>query len=472
MINFKNTYSKLPERFFERVNPAKFKNPSLISFNYKLAYELGINADGVSEDELALIFSGQKILDGMESISTAYAAHQFGHFVPQLGDGRAHLLGEVNGFDIQLKGSGQSRFSRNGDGRSALGPVIREYLVSEAMFYLGVPTTRALCAVTSGEDVYRSEVEPGGIFTRIAPSHIRVGTFQYFASRNDLEGLKILLDYSIKRHYPELNEIEDESLKSLKFIQAVAEAQAKLVSKWMALGFIHGVMNTDNFSIAGFTIDFGPCAFMDEYKENKVFSSIDRNARYAYNNQINIAQWNLLRLAECLLPLIDNDNDISISKVEEMFPAISKKFEKEYLKSMGEKFGINNPIETDKIIITEFLNYLEEEELDFTLGYRKIKDLYNGDTSFYPNVFKLEKFLEIWKTRVSDVSNLDLINPLYIPRNHQIERAIVKARKGDYKIFNDLKELLQNPFTENIQYSEYAIPPKPEERVTQTFCGT
>lgn len=472
MINFLNSYSKLPERFFERVNPAKFKDPKLISFNYELASELGIKTEGVSEEELAMVFSGQKILPGSGPISMVYAAHQFGHFVPELGDGRAHLLGEVNGFDIQLKGSGRSRFSRNGDGRSALGPVVREYLLSEAMFHLGVPSTRALAVVATGEDVYRNNIGPGGVFTRVAPSHIRVGTFQYFAYNNDIDGLKQLLEYSISRHYPELEAIGSLSHRALSFIKSVGDAQAKLISKWMSFGFIHGVMNTDNYSIGGFTIDFGPCAFMDEYYENKVFSSIDRNGRYSYNNQINIAQWNLLRLADCLLPFIDENNDRAISKVQEIFPTIAQQFDNEYLKSMGSKFGISNVIDSDKKIVDEFLNYLEEEELDFTLAFRNLIDLFNGKTCFYPNVSKLESFMKKWKNRVTDVTNLNSINPLLIPRNHQIERAIVQANIGDYKIFNDLKEALKTPFSKSTPYAEYAIPPKVNERITETFCGT
>ncbi|MBT7610733.1 MAG: YdiU family protein [Bacteriovoracaceae bacterium] len=472
MINFFNSYSKLPERFFERVSPAKFKNPKLISFNYKLAAELKIDVEGVSEKELALIFSGQKILSGSEPISTAYAAHQFGHFVPQLGDGRAHLLGEVNGFDVQLKGSGQTPFSRNGDGRSGLGPVIREYLVSEAMYHLAVPTTRALSAVTTGENVFRQNVEPGAVFTRIAPSHIRVGTFQYFACHNDFEGLKELLAYSINRHYPNLEAIESLPLRVISFIQSVGDAQAKLISKWMALGFIHGVMNTDNYSVGGFTIDYGPCAFMDEYKEHKVFSSIDRHGRYSYKNQIHIGQWNLLRLADCLLPLIDENKDVAISKVEKIIPTIIEKFDNEYLKSMGSKFGILNIIDSDKTLVNDFLSYIEEEELDFTLAFRNLIDLFNGKTCFYPNISKLESFIQKWRNRVTDVSSLNTINPLLIPRNHQIERAIVQANNGDYKIFNDLKKALQAPYSENSQYSKYVIPPKLDERITETFCGT
>ncbi len=296
MISFNNSYSKLPDIFYERVKPASFSGPKLLMFNEDLAKELKIDFESSTEERLAQVFSGQELLEGSEPLAQAYAAHQFGHFVPQLGDGRAHLLGETQGLDIQLKGSGQTRFSRRGDGRSALGPVVREYIVSEAMHALGVPTTRALAAVLTGEQVYRGEQEPGGVFTRVASSHLRVGTFQYFMAREDKESLRILMNYAIDRHYPDLSSEEDESKKALQFLKEVGKRQAELIAHWMSLGFIHGVMNTDNFSVAGITIDFGPCAFMDEFRENKVFSSIDKNGRYAYSNQIAIGQWNILRL--------------------------------------------------------------------------------------------------------------------------------------------------------------------------------
>lgn len=469
MTPFNNSYTKLPERFFERTNPEEFLNPKLIQFNHELAIELGINLKG---ENLELIFSGQKLLKGCEPIAMAYAAHQFGHFVPQLGDGRALLLGEINGFDIQLKGSGQTRYSRNGDGRSALGPVIREYIVSEAMFKLGVPTTRALAAVLSGENVFRNTQEPGGIFTRVSPSHIRVGTFQYFAHNEDREGLEILLNYSIARHYPELSKIDDLSTRALAFIKAVGTAQASLISKWMSFGFIHGVMNTDNYSVGGFTIDYGPCAFMDEYKENKVFSSIDKNGRYSYKNQIEIGQWNLLRLVDCLLIFIDEDIDSAIAKVKSMISPILENFENKRWEQMAPKFGISDYQKTDDLLMKEFLQYLEDEELDFTLSFRNLFELFHNRSDYFPKNSTLENFILKWKKRVKSVEELNSINPLFIPRNHQIEKAISHANRGDYSIFNELLEVLKNPFDKNNPLEKYSIPPKVEERVTKTFCGT
>ena len=472
MIIFSNTYSNLPERFFERTLPAKIKDSKLIAFNYQVASDLGLNLKNINEEELALIFSGQNILPSSNPIAMVYAAHQFGHFVPQLGDGRAHLIGESNGFDIQLKGSGQTRFSRNGDGKSTLGSVIREYLVSEAMFHLGVPTTRALAAVTTGETLHRDTLQPGGILTRIAPNHIRVGTFQYFSYHQDREGLEILLDYSIKRNYPHLAKIKNLSDRTLSFIKAVGEKQAKLIAKWLSFGFIHGVMNTDNYSIGGFTIDFGPCAFMDEYKKDKTFSSIDRNARYSYSNQIPIAQWNLLRLGDSLLPLIDKEKNKSIAKIEMMIGPIMDNFDKKYWKYMALKFGITDYQESDKKLINSFLSYLEEEELDFTLAFRNLTNLYHDNTDFYSHINKIKDFISIWKNKVSDIEKLNLINPLFIPRNHQIEKAIKQVNNGKYEIFNDLMTILKKPFSENEEFNQYTLSPKVEERVTQTFCGT
>lgn len=472
MIKLADIYQYLPERFYQIITPAKFKAPKLLKFNYELAKEIDLDLLGTSEDDLTLIFSGQKVVPGSRPIALAYGAHQFGHFVPQLGDGRAHLLGQSGGQDIQLKGSGQTIYSRNGDGRSALGPVIREYIVSEAMHHLGVSTTRALATTITGEQVLRNGYEPGGIFTRVAPSHIRVGTFQYFAFRQDREALERLLKFAINRHFPYLDSIKSISDLSLAFLKEVALAQANLVAHWMSLGFIHGVMNTDNFSVGGFTLDFGPCAFMDEYKEDKVFSSIDRNGRYAYNNQIKIAQWNILRLADCLLPFIDRDEDVAINKVQNLLAPIFDKFEVKRWEYMSRKFGIKNYSSSDIELMSNFLKYLENYELDFTLSFRNLTSLFAGDTSFFPQNEDLANFLRIWKTRVSDVEQLNLVNPLFIPRNHQVERAIQSAYKGDYQIFEDMVEVLKNPYNENAKYSEYSAPPKEEERITKTFCGT
>ena len=472
MIKFNNTYSKLPHRFFDLSWPASFRSPKLLMFNKELARELEVDIDNITEDELALIFSGQKILPGSEPLSQAYAAYQFGHKVPVLGDGRAHLLGETKGFDIQLKGSGQSKFSRRGDGRSSLGPVIREYIVSEAMHHLGVPTTRALAAVSTGEEVARQEYEPGGVFTRVASSHLRVGTFQYFAFQGDWKGVEILLDYTIKRHFPDLSKIENTKDKCIAFINAVGDRQAKLIAHWMSLGFIHGVMNTDNFSVAGITLDFGPCAFMDEFNHTKVFSSIDKMGRYSYQNQVSIGQWNMLRLAECFLHFIDDDVSKAASILEKDIEEMMNSFNLYNSEKMAEKFGINNYQKSDDKIIGHFLSYLEKESLDYTLSFRYLKNLFSGSHSHFPQTKELESFLEIWKERVNSIDGLNQINPLYIPRNHQVEKAIAASFQGDDQVFRELVEVSKNPFQKNEKLDSYKTPPEPTERVTATFCGT
>ena len=473
MIKFSNTYETLPPQFYEKVNPETFESPQLISFNHSLASELGLDFKNVPENELAKVFSGQKILNGSTPLAMAYAGYQFGHPVPQLGDGRAHLLGEVNGQDIQLKGSGRTRFSRRGDGRSALGPVLREYIVSEAMHALGVPTTRALCAVTTGEKVHRQDgPEPGGIFTRVAKSHLRVGTFQYFAFQHDYDSIKILIDYTIKRHYPELNKLDSYSDKSIQLLKIVTEKQSELISLWSSLGFIHGVMNTDNFSMAGITIDYGPCAFMDEFKFNKVFSSIDHQGRYSYFNQINMAKWNILRLAECFLPLIDSNQEKSIEKVEHEIVGLFPNFEHKRMVRLGRKLGIEDYKGDDEKLIMLFLEYLEKESLDFTLAFRNLESLWLEDFTFYPETIELKEFKSLWSKRVSNISNLSSFNPIYIPRNHQIQKVIDDANNGDYRKFHKLIQVISSPFQSNPDFDEYALPPKPAERVHQTFCGT
>jgi uncharacterized protein YdiU (UPF0061 family) len=473
MIPFKNTWSDLPEKFYQRIMPEEFSRPELLHFNEELASELGIDFTGVTDEELAQIFSGQKILPGSEPMALAYAGFQFGHPSPQLGDGRAHLLGEAAGHDIQLKGSGRTRFSRSGDGRSALGPVIREYIVSEAMHRLGVPTTRALAAVATGEAVPRQYgMEPGGIFTRVANSHLRVGTFQYFFFQNDLEALETLLNYAIKRHYPELSSLSNNQEKIIALLKALMAKQSDLVAKWSELGFIHGVMNTDNFSLAGITIDYGPCAFMDEFKWNKVFSSIDQQGRYSFNNQIPIAQWNIYRLADALLPLMGEDLEKNAQRVTEALTPQLAQFEDKRWRAWAKKLGIIDYKNEDQKLIQIFLDYLEEEELDFTLAFRNLPDLYHEQTNFYPQSNELRKFLKQWIARVDNVDHLNEINPLYIPRNHQIERAIDRAYEGDLSVMNELMAVLKNPFQKNDELHHYHIPPKPEERVCKTFCGT
>ena len=473
MIKFENTYSQLPQNFYAKVNPARFPQPNLIRFNKDLALELRIDPSEYSKNDLAQIFSGQKILPGSVPLAMAYAGFQFGHPVPQLGDGRAHLLGELAGYDIQLKGSGQTPFSRKGDGRSALGPVLREYIVSEAMHTLGVPTTRALCAVTTGEDVQRQfGAEPGGVFTRVAESHIRVGTFQYFAFKEDIESIRILLEYTIKRHYPKLAKLETISEKALALLIELTEKQSDLIAKWTSFGFIHGVMNTDNFSLAGITIDYGPCAFMDEFRFHKAFSSIDRNGRYSFFNQVPIAQWNILRLADTLLPLIDENEDNAIKLVEnKLIPEFSK-FEEKRIKALATKIGINDYKESDKKLVMSFLEYLEKESLDFTLAFRNLPKLYLGDKDFYKDTIELNEFIENWKKRIISTEGLDKINPYIIPRNHQVEQAIDFAYKGDYSHFHFLVEKLNSPFKEDDENQKLSIPPNNDEKVYQTFCGT
>ena len=473
MIDFSNSYTKLPEHFYERITPEKFRDPRLVCFNKNLATELDIEFKEVSDNELAGVFSGQIILPGSEPIAMAYAGFQFGHPVYQLGDGRAHLLGEVLGYDIQLKGSGRTRFSRRGDGRSALGPVLREYIVSEAMHSLGVPTTRALCAVTTGEEVHRQDgPEPGGIFTRVALSHLRIGTFQYFAFGNDQEAVKTLLDYTLARHYPDLSKLTDYREKSIGFLKALIHKQSDLIAKWSTLGFIHGVMNTDNFSLAGITIDYGPCAFMDEFKFKKVFSSIDQNGRYSYYNQVPIAKWNILRLAECFLSLIDENQDIAIKIVEDETLDLFSQFEYKRMLGLAQKIGIDDYQKTDEKLVLGFLKYLEDQSLDFTLAFRNLPHLFSGNSSFYPESQELKIFTDQWKNRVSRVDHLDRINPVYIPRNHQVQRAIDDANRGDFQYFHKLLEVTANPYIGKEKYEEFSSGPTPEEKVYQTFCGT
>jgi uncharacterized protein YdiU (UPF0061 family) len=426
-----------------------------------------------SEERLAHIFSGNQLPEGAEPIALAYAGHQFGHFVPQLGDGRAVLLGEVisrsNGqrYDLQLKGSGQTPFSRRGDGKSSLGPVIREYVLSEAMYRMGVPTTRALAAVQTGETVYRDTIMPGGVLTRVASSHLRIGTFEYFAARQDLDALRTLANYAIERHYPEVKEAPQ---PIVAFFGKVVEAQAALVAHWMDIGFIHGVMNTDNSSISGETIDYGPCAFMDEFDYNKVFSSIDQNGRYAYGQQAAIAQWNLARLAECLLQLGDAQ-----ALIEAEFARYHDLFEQHYLQRMRRKLGLTIEKPGDKGLINAWLQHLQDHALDYTLSFRRLGARLDAEG---PPEFG--EFETRWKQRIayqpespsSIRQRMDTVNPLFIPRNHQVERAIQAAISGDLSVFHELNQVLQQPFGEQPQFSSYAEPPQPYERVTRTFCGT
>lgn len=472
------TYKKLPDHFYHPSKAEAFSNPKLIKLNSDLARKLGIDTESFSTDELNRIFSGQKLLDGCDPYSLAYSGHQFGHFVPLLGDGRAMMIGEVldlegQRFDIQLKGSGRTVFSRNGDGKSALGPVLREYIVSEAMYHLGVPTTRSLAAVTTGDMVYREDTLPGAVLTRVASSHIRIGTFQYVASRGDLTGLKSLLDYAVERHYPELKEQDN---IPFKFFQSVIRSQVKLVAKWMGFGFIHGVMNTDNMTISGETLDYGPCAFMDDFNFYQVFSFIDKNGRYSYGNQPKILMWNLARLADCLIPLINMNEAEAIEMLNHELGLLPEKFQNELNLIMADKFGLKDKTEVDEILRTWF-DYLQKEKLDFTLSFRNLSNLIqSNDNHFFPRTELFKKFESLWRPRLHETNDLkermDRVNPFFIPRNHQIEKAINSALYGDYSLFNQLNDVLSTPFNERPDFLDFSRPPMNDEKIKNTFCGT
>ncbi len=471
-MNLDNSYARLPEGFHVPIAPDAVESPELLAWNAELADELGIAHLGADATECARIFSGGPLPPGFQPIALAYAGHQFGVFVPLLGDGRAALLGEVvsrsgKRYDIQLKGSGRTPFSRGGDGQSWLGPVIREYVVSEAMHHLGVPTTRALAAVATGKRVIRETALPGAVFTRVASSHLRIGTFEYLAARNDTDGLKTLTGYAIDRHYPETRDADE---PYVAFYRAVVAKQAELVARWMAVGFIHGVMNTDNTSIAGETLDYGPCAFMDEFRFDKVFSSIDQHGRYAYGNQPPIAQWNLARLAECLLLFSD-----SKPAFEDALAEFATRYNDTYRGQMLAKLGIVGEQPGDDQLIDEWLQHLQDESLDYTLSFRELAD--RAGTDDEP---RFGAFENRWRRRVLDQGRtadeiraaMNAVNPLYIPRNHRIEQAIEQAVAGDPTMFRELNTVLEKPFDEQPAGAQYAEPPEPEERVTMTFCGT
>jgi len=471
-MSFDNSYARLPKEFHVAVQPGVVANPSMLAWNQELAVELGLESIAADEPGLARIFSGSSIPSGAQPIAMAYAGHQFGHFSPKLGDGRAALLGEIvtdagDRFDIQLKGSGRTTFSRGGDGKSWLGPVLREYILSEAMHNLGIPTTRALAAVATGETVFRESAKPGAVFARVASSHLRVGTFEYFAAQRDVDSLRIIADYAIDRHYPDAKAEQDELVA---FFRSVAERQAALVAHWMAVGFIHGVMNTDNTAISGETIDYGPAAYMDEFRFDKVFSSIDRDGRYKYISQAPIAQWNLARLAETLLML--GANKLELEAVLAEFPGW---YEDYYLGLMRRKLGLRDASEGDAELINSWLKFLHDNELDYTLSFRSLATRIDAtdDSSF-------GEFETRWRKRLSGqvadnselVALMNSVNPLFIPRNHRVEQAIQHAVQGDLSVFGDLNTVLAKPFDEQPEFAHYAEAPTKDERVTKTFCGT
>lgn len=486
MIRFDNTFAALPAAFYERLTPTPVAAPRWIAFNRDLAESLGLDADALDSERGLSFFSGNAVPDGADPIATVYAGHQFGGFSPRLGDGRAILLGEVVGRDgirrdIQLKGSGPTPYSRRGDGRSALGPVLREYLVSEAMAALGVPTTRALAAVWSGESVYRETMEPGGVFTRVAQSHLRVGTFEYFAARGDVTNLGVLLRYTIARHDPEAAQAE---IPALALLEAVTQRQARLVAQWMSLGFIHGVMNTDNTSISGETIDYGPCAFLDQYDPEKRFSYIDERGRYAYGNQPNIALWNLARFAEALLPLIGSDHEIAVAKAEAVLRSFAGHFEEAWTVRFAAKIGVAEGRAQDRGLVLALLDLLRDQEVDFTLAFRHLSGAAEGQATPFLALFRAPEtasgWLSQWRAHLGErgvaeaeaVATMRGVNPVFIPRNHRIEEVIRVGREGDFGPFRRLHEVLQRPYEEQPEAVAFEAAPRAHEVVRATFCGT
>jgi serine/tyrosine/threonine adenylyltransferase len=486
---FQNTYAALPANFFARVAPTPVTAPRLIKLNRPLAVQLGLDPDLLDSPEGAEILAGKRIPDGADPIAMAYAGHQFGHFVPQLGDGRAILLGEVidaGGVrrDIQLKGSGPTPFSRRGDGRAALGPVLREYIVSEAMAALGIPTTRSLAAVMTGESVLRETALPGAVLTRVASSHIRVGTFQYFAARQDTEGVRRLADHVIARHYPQAANAER---PYHALLEGVIARQANLVARWLLVGFIHGVMNTDNTSISGETIDYGPCAFMDHYDPAKVFSSIDEMGRYAYANQPRIALWNLTRLAECLLPLFSDEQDKAIAEAQAALDGFAEAFNTAYTAGLRGKLGLFLERDGDQALAQDLLDAMAKNQADFTLTFRRlseaalapdhdseVRQLFADPTAF-------DEWAARWRQRTSEEPQdpatrraaMRIVNPAFIPRNHLIEAVIEAAvNRDDFAPFEELLTVLSKPFEDQPGFAAYADPPLPDQRVLRTFCGT
>ncbi len=477
-IAFDNSYARLPERFFRAQEPLPVAQPRIVRVNTALAAQLGIDPAALDADLLA----GNRVPTGATPIAQAYSGHQFGNFSPVLGDGRAVLLGEVvdpdgQRYDIQLKGSGRTPFSRGGDGRAALGPVLREYILGEGMHALGIPTTRALAAATTGEVVRRETALPGAVLCRVAASHLRVGTFQFFAAQNDLDGVRTLADYAIERHYP------DCAGDYPAFLRAVVARQAELVARWLLVGFIHGVMNTDNVSISGETIDYGPCAFMDAYDPATVFSSIDQMGRYAYGRQPRIAGWNLARLAEALLPLLAPEQKDGIEIAQAAISGFGERFEAVYLAGLRRKIGLQTERDGDDDLTQALLKQMEAGGADFTLTFRALADAVEGDEAPVRALFNpaaaYDAWAPAWRARLElepdqgRAAAMRAVNPLYIPRNHLVEAALAAAtERGDNGPFSELLEVLARPFEVQPGRERYALPPTADERVLATFCGT
>lgn len=479
--HFDNSYAALPEIFRAELSPMPVQAPRLLLFNRTLALELGLRPEVLESDYGAAVFGGNQLPEGARPIAQAYAGHQFGHFA-MLGDGRAILLGEQmtpdgKRYDIQLKGSGRTPFSRSGDGRAALGPMLREYIISEAMHALGIPTTRSLAVTLSGEAVYRETAIPGAILTRVAASHVRVGTFEYVAARREPESLRTLADYVIRRHYPDVADAENPYLALLR---AVIDKQAELVASWLSVGFIHGVMNTDNMALSGETIDYGPCAFLDDYDSAKVFSSIDAQGRYAYGNQPNIAQWNLVRFAETLIPLLHAEEAQAITLAEEAIESFPRLFRRYWMPAMRAKMGLFNQEPDDVDLLKELLEWMEQQHADYTNTFRDLsRDELPDQPAYQEAAFAQwhQKWLERLARQPQPMEEIRRrmrqVNPAVIPRNHKVEEALTAAaQRGDLGPVQQLLEALARPFEELPGMEAYRLPPLPEEVVGQTFCGT
>ncbi|CAM3871213.1 YdiU family protein [Vreelandella rituensis] len=495
-LDFEHHYRQLPQRCWSACDPTPVPAPRLIAFNAPLARQLGMK-ETPDPEQLAEWVSGNQLPPGADPLAMAYAGHQFGTFVPQLGDGRALLLGEVRDGegrlrDIQLKGAGRTPFSRGGDGRAPLGPVLREYLVSEAMHALGISTTRALAAVTTGERLHRRTSEPGAVLTRVASSHIRIGTFQFLAYAGDEKSLQELAEHSIERHYPELGELPNDQ-RYLALFDAILQRQAALVAQWMGVGFIHGVMNTDNMSVAGDTIDYGPCAFMDRYHAETVFSSIDEGKRYAYRNQPTVAQWNLARLAETLLPLIDDDDDRAVERATQVLQSFPEHFQAQRQVIMSAKLGLEKDDPEALSLGDDFLKLMQAGQMDFTLSFDRLYQLAaseddNARQAAHEALVALTQApepLEAWLSRwqahrqehatptPATLARMRHANPLIIPRNHRVEEVIAAAvDQGDFTLFETLLALVTRPFEDTQQARDWAVPPAPSQEVLRTFCGT
>ena len=477
---FDNTYSKLPNYMLSKINPTPVKNPETVIFNHDLSKDIDLDFSKIKNQDIASIFSGNKLPEGSETISQAYAGHQFGYFTI-LGDGRAHMIGEhitksKKRLDIQFKGSGQTPYSRNADGRAALGPMLREYLISESMYNLGIPTTRSLAVIKTGEDVIRETNLKGAILTRVASSHIRVGTFQYALISKDEKILKALFDYTINRHYPELKE---SLFPALDLLKIVLDKQIELVCNWMRVGFVHGVMNTDNMTISGETIDYGPCAFMDSYDPRTVFSSIDKHGRYSYFNQPIITKWNLERFAESLLPLVDDDNKVAIKIVTDVLKEFPEKYKKNWIGMMKKKLGLISENPKDEELIIELLSWMHKNKADYTNTFCYLMNQYKLKNEIY-NESQFILWKKKWEQRINlnnsclkkSLKIMRTVNPLVIPRNHLVEEALNHAtEKNSLNKINELLKVLKDPYNSNSETSKYQSTQFSEKNYV-TYCGT